>query len=210
MHKKLKQLIINSCYVSLLICYSTFVNGQGQCSIHMIDGGNDQGTVSMNDQIGQTFLPCGEGEITSISLNFGIGSQAGTYELYIAPEPGDGVGLPATAVASFTQSATLTSNTIFTFNLTTPFPVVTGTTYRFTVANTGGSFVPLFQNTSDYSGGVATNFNDNYSSTIDLDFQLNMTTVAPIPTMNEWGLLAFGLLVMNLGVYFVRRREVVL
>lgn len=29
----------------------------------------------------------------------------------------------------------------------------------------------------------------------------------PIPTMSEWGLMIFGLLVLNLGVIFLRRRE---
>ena len=30
---------------------------------------------------------------------------------------------------------------------------------------------------------------------------------APIPTMNEWGLMIFGLLILNLGVMFVYRKE---
>jgi len=32
----------------------------------------------------------------------------------------------------------------------------------------------------------------------------------PIPTMSEWGLMIFGLLVLNLGVIFLRRRESIL
>lgn len=35
------------------------------------------------------------------------------------------------------------------------------------------------------------------------------TTVAPIPTMSEWGLLIFGLLVLNLGVIFLYKRETI-
>jgi len=34
-------------------------------------------------------------------------------------------------------------------------------------------------------------------------------SLSPIPTMNEWGLLIFGLLILNLGVFFVQRRELV-
>lgn len=30
---------------------------------------------------------------------------------------------------------------------------------------------------------------------------------APIPTMNEWGLLIFGLLILNMGILFVQRKE---
>ena len=35
------------------------------------------------------------------------------------------------------------------------------------------------------------------------------TAVAPIPTMSEWGLLIFGLLVLNLGVIFLYKRETI-
>ena len=34
-------------------------------------------------------------------------------------------------------------------------------------------------------------------------------TADPIPTMGEWGLMIFGLLIMNLGVFFVQRRELI-
>ena len=30
---------------------------------------------------------------------------------------------------------------------------------------------------------------------------------APIPTMSEWGLIIFGLLVLNMGVFFIRKKE---
>jgi len=30
---------------------------------------------------------------------------------------------------------------------------------------------------------------------------------APIPTMSEWGLLVFSLLVLNLGVFFIYKKE---
>lgn len=32
---------------------------------------------------------------------------------------------------------------------------------------------------------------------------------APIPTMSQWGLLVFGLLIINFGVFFVQQKEVV-
>lgn len=35
----------------------------------------------------------------------------------------------------------------------------------------------------------------------------NVPPAEPIPTMSEWGLMIFGLLVLNLGVFFVQRRE---
>lgn len=35
------------------------------------------------------------------------------------------------------------------------------------------------------------------------------TPIAPVPTMSQWGLLVFGLLIMNLSVFFVQRRELI-
>lgn len=34
-------------------------------------------------------------------------------------------------------------------------------------------------------------------------------TADPIPTMSEWGMLIFGLLILNLGLFYVQRRELI-
>ena len=47
-------------------------------------------------------------------------------------------------------------------------------------------------------GGIARNF------TVEA---CQSTACEPIPTMSEWGLMIFGLLVMNMSVFFVRRKE---
>lgn len=36
---------------------------------------------------------------------------------------------------------------------------------------------------------------------------IDMTGIEPIPTMSEWGLLIFGLLILNISVFFVRQLE---
>ena len=38
----------------------------------------------------------------------------------------------------------------------------------------------------------------------------NASECAVIPTMSEWGLMIFGLLIMNMSVYFIRRRQTIL
>lgn len=38
---------------------------------------------------------------------------------------------------------------------------------------------------------------------------LAFTSSTPVPTMNQWGLLIFGLLIMNLSVFFVQRRALI-
>lgn len=39
---------------------------------------------------------------------------------------------------------------------------------------------------------------------------LNQTYCAPIPTMSQWGLMIFGLLMLNLGLIFIREKEYLL
>ena len=36
-----------------------------------------------------------------------------------------------------------------------------------------------------------------------------VVSTAPIPTMSQWGLIIFGLLIMNLSVFYVQRRELI-
>jgi len=42
---------------------------------------------------------------------------------------------------------------------------------------------------------------------IEVSAAVNVTEATLIPTMSQWGLMIFGLLIMNLGVYFVYRKE---
>ncbi|MFK7908643.1 MAG: hypothetical protein AB8B69_26170, partial [Chitinophagales bacterium] len=84
-----------------LLCFSPQYT-YAQCTIHTRDDGAANGT-SNNTSFGQTFLPCADGEITSISVTANQTAQqahAGTYELYIAVEPGNSIPIPATPVAS--------------------------------------------------------------------------------------------------------------
>lgn len=56
-------------------------------------------------------------------------------------------------------------------------------------------------------------FRGENSATSRMDPALNFRAamgLSAVPTMSEWGLLIFGLLVVNLGVFFVRREENIL
>lgn len=45
---------------------------------------------------------------------------------------------------------------------------------------------------------------------LDITISGASCNTTPIPTMSQWGILIFGLLVLNLGLYFIRREERVL
>jgi hypothetical protein len=203
------------------LCILWVVTANGQCTVHNRDGGSINATIggslSANSQVGQTFMPCQTGEISSIAIthsNADLGS-AGTYELYIALEPGSGSALPTTPVASVVLVAAPTPSQVLTFNLPTPFPVTKGTSYRFAVTNTSGGFNIRMTTPSDYSDGNTVNSFNLFSPTFDLDFEIQIQNATPslattpVPTLSQWGLLIFGLLIMNLSVFFVQRRELI-
>ena len=50
---------------------------------------------------------------------------------------------------------------------------------------------------------------DNNASITVFRRLILITAVDPVPTMSQWGLIVFGLLIMNISVFFVQRREVI-
>ena len=61
--------------------------------------------------------------------------------------------------------------------------------------------------TVDIDGNLLiSDFSNNMIRKIE-DCILEPPTPTPIPTMNQWGLMIFGLLLINLGVFFVHRKE---
>jgi len=194
------------CFAALL-CFSPQYT-YAQCTIHTRDGGLVNSTTS-NDHFGQTFLPCADGEITSISVTANeIAEQAfaGTYELYIAVEPGNSIAIPAIPVASRTFISAPGDLEVITFTLVTSFPVSSGTTYRFVVDNTSGNTRIRFTN-NDYADGNLITHANGYATSNNLDFEINMTSAAPtsagIPTLSEWGLIILALSFMTMGTLYL-------
>jgi len=58
-------------------------------------------------------------------------------------------------------------------------------------------------------GGIGATCDDGNPTTIDdiIQTDCSCSGTANIPTMSQWGLIIFGLLTMNLGVVFLRRKE---
>lgn len=68
--------------------------------------------------------------------------------------------------------------------------------------NTYGTFPTTF-------GPTAAQFNPpNYSAYL-IEGSTTTASSAPIPTLSQWGLLILGLLIMNLSVFYVQRRELI-
>ncbi|MEZ4885608.1 MAG: hypothetical protein R3E32_12820 [Chitinophagales bacterium] len=172
-----------------------------------------------DDFIGQTFTSCANGEIVRVRLTGGgfscCLSQAGTYELYIAEEPGEGNSIPTNAVATLVFPVELTSGQQIEFDLSIPFPVKNdGTIYRFVVDNLDGDTNAMgatSSSLSNYPGGNFVSSTHSYNSNGDLDFTVTVQPYPPtVPTLSQWGLIVLCLFFMICGVLALIQKESVL
>lgn len=193
------------CFTALLCLSPQYT--YAQCTIHTRDNGLAN-LVTNNASLGQTFLPCADGEITSISVT-AIQNQitgpafAGTYELYIAVEPGTTIAIPATPVASLNFPSAPGDLEVLTFTLSTPFPVSSGTLYRFVVDNTSADTRLRFTS-NEYAGGALVIGSSVHANLNDLDFEIiiqpsSTSSSAEVPTLSEWGLIILALMLMTAG-----------
>jgi len=189
----------------------TTINGQN-CSVHGIDGGTNGFTspITLGIRFGQTFVACQTGNIESIE----IGVNTGNYELYLGTPNG---GLLPNLQQTFQVTGPSTIPTVI--NLNTPFPVIAGNTYEFQFTNPTSLFSFQENMPSDYIDGFATingveliSFIGGITHDLDFDVVIAPSPIqvqAQVPTMSQWGLFVFGLLVLNVSVFFVQRRELI-
>ena len=202
--------------LTVLLLFSFSISLKSQCTVHTRDGGDfNSGLCTPGQPIGETFVACADGVITSVEVThsqtlFLQTGSPGVYELYMAIDPGDGVAVTPTAVATEVLAVTPTAGQIMTFNLTTPFPVQNdGTLYRLVVANTTGNIVLAFQSGNDFAGGDVVQHTNVCDGTQDLDFGM-IIQPNTVPTLSEWGLIILALLIMNMVMLYVVSPEVVL
>ena len=196
--------------LTLFISFVLFLGSQftyAQCTIDNLTGG----TINNGpfDFLGQTFIPCQDGEISSISVTAAASQNPlGVYELYLAIEPGDGNSIPNTPVASLDfSSSNPPNNSTITFNLASPFPVTTTNTYRFIVDNTSGDVrLRLGQ---PYSDGSRVQNNNLQGNDLDFEVVIQPPSLNPdVPTLSEWGLIILALLLMTLGtIYLIQSKK---
>lgn len=169
--------------------------------------------ISMTKEIGQTFKACGSGKLLDIMVKIeSVMSSPVVMDLKII-EGIDTVG--ATVTLLHTQSVTVNSSGDLTFTLDTPVNLEDGKSYTFSLIATSmnTSAIRVSSTTGDqYSDGeVLINQNFLPSRNTDLYFRVNIagpiidptTGSATIPTLSQWGLLIFGLLILNISVFKV-------
>jgi len=162
--------------------------------------------------LGQSFTATTTGTVTQINVR---SRGAGGYFLHLynggaGSGVSGGIGTPA-----YGQAVTLTAfpDNLTGFNtllLATPFPVIQGQQYSFTIDNNGGgSAPPLAGNGANpYAGGGLVTFGNSVSGVSDLVFQIYETPTPPIPTLSEWAMILFGVILAGGAALLIQRRQI--
>ena len=216
------------------LCLLMITSVYGQTTIQSIGFPAEQNSFfSQNNTLsntdGQIFTATQTGNIVSISIKMDTkNTYIGTMRLWLGLDPGHTNKLDGGLVYQTFEVAAGNVTGVITINLIVPFPIINGNIYRmeFAPMMAGVSKIDSFRGTTStdpasYAGGIATTnggyngifggIGDN-SDSEDLNFSIAIATAtatAPIPTMSQWGLLIFGLLIMNISVFFVKRMELI-
>lgn len=174
--------------------------GHSQCTVNALNSGSAIGKVSkvsLTDPFWQSFIPCQTGEITSISFRLASSSLAGTNELYIVSNI---VPLPP-LIQTFTNAGGAETITI---NLTTPFPVNSGTSYFFGLLQ-GVQLDLQVRDPNSYLDGTLV------GNSADLNFELQIgpssVVATPVPTVGQWGLIILGIILISISVVTIQSKE---
>ncbi len=175
----------------------------GQCQVHEI--AQFGRLFATSGRIGQTFKPCSSGEITNINIYL---STLGEHNLWIGAPNG---GL----LSNFQQTFNVIDRGLLNLPLKNGFPIEEGQEYEFQI-----QVIPSNNNNnSNLTGYQETNFGPHYPDGVftldgrrvgfrDLNFSLAIEKKESIiPTFSQWGLLIYGLLILNLGSFILIQME---
>lgn len=159
---------------------------------------------------GQSFTATVTGNVTEIAIRPGSNVIGDTLRLYDGALGSNTTGTPG--VADYTQTVATTSlpsdtSPMQVFVLDTPFPVTAGDTYSFTFDAT----ILRANSTDPYADGT---FIRNYSDldvSHDAAFQVTqVAAAAAVPTLSEWAMILFGLVLAGGAALVIQRRRMAL
>lgn len=234
MHKILKQLPTVLC--TLILCSFTLVNLGATCSISAPnDNGDHFPAYSGYVTVTQHFVACESGPLNTFAFkafshyykaengtvsieDLGTGSTVsfggnlvniGTVDI-IPTTNGTEETFTFTPSVNFQLTAGNTYKVVMDLNIVPNNPTLTGGQARsggieFSRSTLGDSNVGIGSVVSNNSGLQG---NSEGRMMTSLVFNANMgNPIDPIPTISQWGLMIFGLLILNLGVFAIYRQE---
>ena len=175
-----------------------------QCSIIQSASDNTL-VVSAAEEVGQSFTACNGGSLDSIKVMISNLSMASvTLELKIA------TGGNTTTGVFHTQMVTTSISGMLSIPINGKLILTKNQLYTFSVVGTAGSGnIDYALSLGDtYTGGNALRNNSAFIMA-DLEFSVFMGGELFVPTMSQWGLFIFGLLILNVSVFYVQRRELI-
>ncbi|MBB5746874.1 IPTL-CTERM sorting domain-containing protein [Brevundimonas variabilis] len=162
----------------------------------------ESGNLGSQTFVGQSFTATVTGTVTQIRVAASA-SSATTIRLYNGTGTGQagGPGTPLYSQAGVNLANTTPARN--TVTLSTPLPIVAGNVYSFAfdqASLTGGGPV--------YPGGMAFIAGTTDPGTIDLNFEVvQVAAPAPVPTLSEWALILFGLILAGSAAFYIQRRQ---
>lgn len=160
----------------LLVLLPGRAEAQG-CDVHAIDGGNLIHPGAPSTSIGQSFVACDDGSVTTIRFSESGFVAGPSYEVWIAPEAGgDNTLYTVLPVWDTIADPGGAFPRVTTLALHEPYPVVAGLAYRFVLRRPGTilpTLVTHLNPAGDYLGGA---LSDDFGvvSFFDLDFQVEI------------------------------------
>lgn len=165
------------------------------------------GTDTFNPVFGgQSFTATLTGTVTQIAVR-PTSDVATTLSVYDGTGTGaaGGAGVPVSSQA--VNLVTTLSPDFQIITLDTPLPVTAGQTYSFAV-NTGS--LAASQAADPYPDGVLFSNGTTTIPAADAVFQIyEVVTPTAVPTLSEWAMILFGLVLAGSAALLIRRRQVV-
>lgn len=190
------------------ICAVLFTLAAGTASAQTISQPNGGFGAIGGTSMGQTFTATVTGKVTEIQVR----PRTNVFTtVYFFNGTGSGAA-DSNASAVSSQAVTLVDQGSHaagfqTIVLATPLPVVAGNVYAFAFAGSG----QMSANMNAYAGGnTLSNYNSQDSSS-DLAFTVTQVAATPaaVPTMTEWAMILFGMILAGgAALYIQRRRQV--
>jgi hypothetical protein len=155
---------------------------------------------------GQSFTATLTGTVTQIQVR---PRTSGVRTLYFFNGAGSGT-LDSNASAVYSQSVTLVDQGSYsaglqTIVLTTPLPVTAGNVYTFAF---DGATSLAAMTPEPYAGGVAIQKYNIQEPSIDIAFTITEAAPASVPTMTEWAIILFGLILAGGAALAIQRQRV--
>lgn len=172
------------CYLFQILGLLIPISVQSQvCTINQLLNSSGLG-IDIGNELGTSFTACGNGEITSITVNVLNILIPGNATLKLV------AGTPAPIVVpDYTQPVTINATGDLVIPLTTPFPVTNLSVYSFGLIGVGTTLINLNRQTTDVLAGARLYQNVAAYNSQDLRFNLMINLADPIPTLSHWGLI---------------------